>query len=93
MLVGIVLGMLGIVCLVSKEGFLSVTVGIQIIFLGAALFFLELEATTGVSGGGVFSYFIIITGLGLAVLGCAIGTRIIMNTNSRKKTNATTGED
>lgn len=76
-LIGIFLGILGVICILSKRTLLGVLIGAQLLSLGTtSSFVLGGIGTQDVVRGHIFGIFIVMSGIAVLVVGYALAIRL-----------------
>lgn len=91
MIVSIVLGGIGLACLLFKKNVLGVLVGVQLLVLATSSAFVIAGVSSGQHvEGHLFGFFIVLSGLGQLVVGFSIAIRIFYLKNRIEMKDLTT---
>lgn len=77
MLIGVLIGMIGIACLIFRQTMLGVIIGLQLTILGTTATFVLSGAGVGVESEGIlFALFVLMGGICQIVIAYALATRL-----------------
>lgn len=76
-MIGMVLGCLGLICMMTKRTLLGVLIGVQLLFLGATtILVLAGVGSNETESGQIYGLFILMVGLAQLVVGYSLAVRL-----------------